>query len=94
MPGTLPANEESPCAALTTPSTPAAATVRPPEIKPLSPERFKVQFTVNRDTHDNLELRCRAHNAYEAEQCGLGAYLFAREGPADYVSRRLGPDRV
>ncbi len=28
--------------------------LRPPEIKPLAPERFKVQFTVSRDTYDKL----------------------------------------
>ncbi len=31
-----------------------AAPARPPEIKPLAPERFKVQFTVERSTHDKL----------------------------------------
>lgn len=54
IPRTLPADEESLCAALTTPPTPAAATMHPPEIKPLAPERFKVQFTVSRDTYDKL----------------------------------------
>ena len=28
--------------------------IRPPEIKPLAPERFKVQFTVGRDTYEKL----------------------------------------
>ncbi len=28
--------------------------MKPPEIKPLTPERFKIQFTVSRDTHDKL----------------------------------------
>lgn len=27
---------------------------KPPEIKPLAPERYKVQFTVSRETHDKL----------------------------------------
>src|SRR5687768_12841775 len=45
-------------------------------------------------TCENLELRCRTHNAYEAEQCGLGG-LFARERRADYVSDPvLGLDRA
>ncbi len=30
------------------------STSRPIEIKPLAPERFKVQFTINRETHDKL----------------------------------------
>ena len=182
------------------PQSAAAPAIRPPEIKPLAPERFKVQFTVSRETYDklrrvqdllrhsipngdpatifdralsllltelaktkfaavsrprpgreakpgsrhipaavkrevwrrdggqcafrgekgrcsetgflefhhvapfarggatisqNLELRCRMHNAYEAEQCGLGADLFARERRADYgPTRALGPDRA
>jgi hypothetical protein len=48
-------------------------------------------------TRENLELRCRSHNAYEAEQefARLGHPLFARETRADYQSNReLGPDRV
>jgi hypothetical protein len=28
--------------------------VRPPEVKPLAPERFKVQFTVSRETYEKL----------------------------------------
>jgi hypothetical protein len=32
----------------------AAPPTRPPEVKPLAPERFKVQFTVGRDTYDKL----------------------------------------
>jgi hypothetical protein len=28
--------------------------VRPPVVKPLSPERYKVQFTVSKETHDKL----------------------------------------
>ncbi|RPI52869.1 MAG: hypothetical protein EHM55_15445 [Acidobacteria bacterium] len=32
----------------------ATATIRPPEIKPLAPERFKVQFTEGRDTYEKL----------------------------------------
>ncbi len=31
-----------------------ALPTRPPEIKPLAPERFKVQFTVDRNTYDKL----------------------------------------
>ena len=27
---------------------------RPPEVKPLAPERYKIQFTVSRETHDKL----------------------------------------
>lgn len=33
---------------------PTAVAVRPPDIKPLAPERYKVQFTVSRETHDKL----------------------------------------
>lgn len=29
-------------------------TVRPPVVRPLSPERYKVQFTVSKETHDKL----------------------------------------
>jgi len=36
------------------PQSPAAPAIRPPEIKPLAPERFKVQLTVSRDTYDTL----------------------------------------
>lgn len=36
------------------PQSVAVPAVRPPEIKPLTPERFKVQFTVSRDTYDKL----------------------------------------
>jgi hypothetical protein len=32
----------------------ALPATRPSEIKPLAPERFKVQFTVSRDTHEKL----------------------------------------
>src|SRR5688572_28293793 len=32
------------------------AAPRPPEIKPLAPERYKVQFTVSKETHDKLRL--------------------------------------
>lgn len=32
----------------------AAATTRPPEMKPLAPERYKVQFTVSRETYEKL----------------------------------------
>ena len=31
-----------------------AAPAKPPEIKPLAPERFKIQFTVDRNTYDKL----------------------------------------
>ena len=44
------------------PAVPLAATpplVKPPEIKPLAPERFKVQFTVSRDTYDKLRRAAR-----------------------------------
>ncbi len=40
----------------------------------------------------NLELRCRAHNVYEAEQ-RFGT-LFVREEVQHYESFQLGPDRV
>jgi HNH endonuclease len=50
----LPAEEReadgSPPAATGVPAPP----LRPAEVKPLSPERFKVQFTVSRDTYDKL----------------------------------------
>jgi HNH endonuclease len=36
------------------PPTVAAATTQPPEVKPLAPERYKVQFTVSRDTYEKL----------------------------------------
>ena len=35
-------------------SSPAFPAPRPAEIKPLAPERYKVQFTVPRETHDKL----------------------------------------
>ena len=38
----------SPATVVTAPFT------RPPEVKPLAPERFKVQFTVGRDTYEKL----------------------------------------
>jgi len=41
---------------------------------------------------DNLELRCRAHNAYEAELF-FGPFL-TREERATYAGEELGPDRV
>jgi hypothetical protein len=49
-------------------------------------------------TTQNLELRCRAHNVYEAEQefPRWGDSLFARETRAEYVSGpcpRSGPSR-
>lgn len=31
-----------------------APVLRPAEVKPLAPERYKIQFTVSRDTHDKL----------------------------------------
>ena len=49
-------------------------------------------------TTENLELRCRAHNVYEAEQqFGRGALsMWARESPGHYAcgAAPLGPDRV
>jgi hypothetical protein len=33
---------------------PARPTLRPTEIKPLAPERYKIQFTVNRETYEQL----------------------------------------
>jgi 5-methylcytosine-specific restriction endonuclease McrA len=33
---------------------PSASAVRPPTVAPLAAERFKVQFTVSRETHDKL----------------------------------------
>ena len=43
-------------------------------------------------TAGNIELRCRAHNAYEAERW-FGP-LVVREGAAEYGVPELGPDRV
>ena len=40
----------------------------------------------------NLQLRCRAHNAFEAEEW-FGP-LIARERPPAYMTRELGPDLV
>lgn len=46
-------------------------------------------------TAANLELRCRAHNAYEAEQWfGPRQPPLLREARAPYGERQLGPDRV
>lgn len=43
----------------------------------------------------NLELRCRAHNAYEAEQWfGARQPPLLREARVEYGERELGPDRV
>jgi hypothetical protein len=36
------------------PQSLAVRAIRPPEIKPLAPERFKVQFTVSRNTYEKL----------------------------------------
>ncbi len=36
------------------PPRPAAVSRRPPVVAPLAPDRYKVQFTVTRDTHDKL----------------------------------------
>ena len=36
------------------PAAPASVAMRPPEIKPLAPERYKVQFTVSHETHGKL----------------------------------------
>lgn len=41
-------------------------------------------------TVDNIQLRCAAHNAYEAERW-FGRADLAREGPATYGSTRSGP---
>lgn len=72
----LPANEESPCAALTAPPARTATTVRPPEIKPLAPERFKVQFTVSRETYEKL--RCAQDLLRHAIPTGDPAAIFDR----------------
>lgn len=40
--------------AVTRPTPAAQSPVKPPEIKPLAPERFKVQFTVGRATYERL----------------------------------------
>jgi 5-methylcytosine-specific restriction endonuclease McrA len=42
---------------------------------------------------ENIELRCRAHNAYEAEQC-FGPLFVREETPPFDRSAQLGPDRV
>ena len=119
---------------LCAPQTPsvrvAPAPSRPLVVVSLAPERFKVQFTVGRETHDklrraqdllrhaapngdpaqivdraltlllevipyasgrtasveNIQLRCRAHNQYEAQGYFGRRGLFARE-PGDLVQR-------
>ena len=52
--------------------------------------------TGGRTSTENLELRCRAHNMYEAEQYyGRRRPLFAREqGSAWWTRRELVPERV
>ena len=47
-------DERMPNSAPSAPTAAACAAPRPPEIKPLAPERYKVQFTVSRETHDKL----------------------------------------
>lgn len=42
---------------------------------------------------ENMELRCRAHNAYEAEQY-FGSLLLREAQPTFDCRRQLGPDRV
>ena len=46
--------EGVPNSALPAPLAAACPAPRPPEIKPLAPERYKVQFTVSYDTHEKL----------------------------------------
>jgi hypothetical protein len=41
-------------AVLSPPAITFLAPTRPPEIKPLAPERYKVQFTVSQDTHEKF----------------------------------------
>jgi hypothetical protein len=48
------AEERSPERAAESPTILNAPVIRPPEIKPIAPERFKVQFTVSRETHEKL----------------------------------------
>lgn len=55
LPPPAPKNEATP----ETPTSvaavaPARPALRPPEIKPLAPERFKIQFTVSREIYDQL----------------------------------------
>ena len=47
-------DERMPNSAPSAPIAAACAAPRPPEIKPLAPDRYKVQFTVSRETHDKL----------------------------------------
>jgi len=45
---------EAPAAATPPPSQPVASAAHRPVIAPLAPERYRVQFTVSRETHDKL----------------------------------------
>ncbi|MGH9372818.1 MAG: HNH endonuclease, partial [Vicinamibacterales bacterium] len=45
-------------------------------------------------TAENIQLRCRRHNAYEAEQRFGPGPLFVRERAEPGYGLQLGPDRV
>jgi len=47
-------------------------------VKPLAPEHYKIQFTISRNTHDNLF---------------FGA-MTVRERQPEFVSGGFGPDRA
>src|SRR5688572_28876425 len=49
-----PAAERETLTVAPAPVTAILAPARRPEIKPIAPERYKVQFTVSRDTHEKL----------------------------------------
>ena len=55
LPTPLPQNEAAPETPTSdTAVAPGRPVLRPAEIKPLAPERFKIQFTVSRDTYEKL----------------------------------------
>jgi hypothetical protein len=78
----------------------------PPPIRPLAPERYKVQLTISRETHEklrrvqaaggaattaNIQLRCRAHNGYEASLFpGSDAPGCVREARSPYEGVHTG----
>ena len=63
---------------ITRPAIAAPVAPRPPEIKPLAPERYKVQFTMSHETHEKL--RCAQD---------LMRHIIPNGDPAAIVDRAL-----
>ena len=76
LPPAAPQETEEPCISTSTDRLPHLPLARPAEVKPVAPERYKIQFTVSRETYEQLR---RAQDLLRhAVPNGDPAIVFAR----------------